>query len=56
MKAAMTTLADVYAPAQLRNKAYDLYENFRPNIPEGVKGWGAAGKLSLNKVRSLAKG
>jgi hypothetical protein len=34
--------------------AYSLYEKFRPRIPAGQKGWGAAGKLSLDAIRSLA--
>lgn len=55
VKDAMTELAKAFPPAELRKNAYDLYEAFRPNIPEGVKGWGAAGTLSLSKIRGLAK-
>jgi len=55
VKEAMTELAKAFPPAELRKKAYDLYEAFRPTIPEGVKGWGAAGSLSLSKIRGLAK-
>jgi hypothetical protein len=32
-----------------------LYEKFRPEIPEGKKGWGARGELDLDYIRSLAK-
>jgi hypothetical protein len=39
----------------LENKAYDLYEKFRPKIPEGTKGWGAKGELDLDYIRSLAE-
>ena len=55
VKDAMTELAQAFPPAELNKKAYDLYEAFRPTIPEGVKGWGAAGSLSLKKIRGLAK-
>ena len=54
-QAAMEALAKAYTPKQLAGKAYDLYEQFRPEIPEGKKGWGAAGDLDLDYVRSLAK-
>ncbi|HJR81503.1 MAG TPA: hypothetical protein VJ821_15635 [Anaerolineales bacterium] len=54
-RAAMEKLAKAYTPKQLENKAYDLYEKFRPQIPEGKKGWGAKGELDLDYIRSLAK-
>ncbi len=54
-RAAMKALARAYAPKQLAARAYALYEKFRPKIPEGKKGWGAAGELDLNYIRSLAK-
>lgn len=52
---AMEKLARAYPPKQLEGKAYDLYEKFRPEIPEGKKGWGAKGELDLDYIRSLAK-
>lgn len=52
---AMEKLAKAFTPKQLENKAYDLYEKFRPEIPEGTKGWGAKGDLDLEYIRSLAK-
>jgi hypothetical protein len=54
-RAAMETLAKAYSPKQLESKAYGLYEKFRPEIPEGKKGWGARGELDLNYIRSLAE-
>jgi hypothetical protein len=54
-RAAMEKLAKAYTPKQLESKAYDLYEKFRPEIPEGKKGWGAKGELDLEYLRSLAK-
>ena len=52
---AMEKLAKAYTPKQLESKAYDLYEKFRPEIPEGKKGWGAKGELDLDYIRSLAE-
>jgi hypothetical protein len=54
-RAALEHLAKAYTPRELEARAYDLYEKFRPEIPEGKKGWGAKGELDLDYVRSLAK-
>jgi hypothetical protein len=55
VSAAMTELADSRGPEELASVAYGLYEQFRPAIPAGEEGWGAAGTLSLAKIRGLAK-
>ncbi len=55
-RAAMTTLARAYPPRELAAAAFELYETFRPAVPEDVKGWGAKGVLDLRTIRSLAKG
>lgn len=52
---ALEELARSYSPRELESRAYDLYEQFRPTIPEGKRGWGAKGELDLDQVRSLAK-
>ena len=52
---ALEHLARAYTPRELEARAYALYEKFRPEIPEGKKGWGAKGELDLDYVRSLAK-
>lgn len=52
---AMTVLAKSHTPKQLERNAYDLYEKFRPEIPDGRKGWGAKGELDLEYIRSLGK-
>lgn len=52
-RSAMQKLAKAYSPKQLESKAYDLYEKFRPQIPEGKKGWGAKGDLDLEYISSL---
>ena len=54
-RSAMEKLAKAYTPKQLEKQAYGLYEKFRPEIPEGKKGWGAQGELDLDYIRSLAK-
>lgn len=53
-RTAMQKLAKSYTPKELESKAYDLYEKFRPEIPEGKKGWGAKGDLDLDALGSLA--
>lgn len=54
-RAAMEKLAKAFTPGQLEGRAYGLYEKFRPEIPEGKKGWGAKGELDLDQIRSLAE-
>jgi hypothetical protein len=51
---AMCALAQSYDPDDLGDAAYGLYERFRPEIPQGKRGWGAKGELSLELIRSLA--
>jgi hypothetical protein len=41
-------------PSELAEKAYTLYEKFRPEIPPGKKGWGASGKLDPDLIRKMA--
>jgi hypothetical protein len=55
VRAAMEELASSYQLEELGRKAYPLYEKFRPEIPEGKKGWGAPGDLDLTLIRSLKK-
>ena len=51
---AMRELAKSLPPSQLAQKAYTLYEKFRPEIPPGKKGWAASGKLDLDLIRKMA--
>lgn len=53
--AAMKELARSRPPNEIAKVAYALYEKFRPAVPAGVRGWGAAGKLDLGVIRGLAK-
>jgi hypothetical protein len=55
VKKAMESLVRAFKPEELNEIAFSLYERFRPEIPAGVSGWGAKGKLDLNLIRSLAK-
>jgi hypothetical protein len=51
---AMMELASVFDPDELEQRGFGLYEQFRPQIPEGVSGWGAKGELDLGRIRKLA--
>ena len=53
-RAAMVRLARSMPARELAKRAYALYEEFRPEIPAGVRGWGAAGDLDLDRVAGLA--
>ncbi len=49
---AMQKLAASIDPDELARSAYSLYEAFRPEVPAGVRGWGAAGVLDLQRIRT----
>src|SRR6202035_5270272 len=50
VRSAMRGLAKTFRPEQLRTKALGLYEDFRPAIPEGARGWGAKGNLDIDRI------
>jgi hypothetical protein len=52
---AMRELARSLEPDELAQRAFALYEAFRPEVPAGVQGWGAAGVLDLARVRGAAR-
>ncbi len=54
-RTAMRALARALPVDELADAAFGLYEQFRPAIPAGTRGWGAKGKLDLDRVRALAK-
>jgi hypothetical protein len=54
VRKAMKELANALKPDELAQKGFGLYEQFRPNIPEGVQGWGAKGELDLGRIWKLA--
>jgi hypothetical protein len=54
-QAAMAALAGSLRSEKLATQAFALYEKFRPSIPAGKQGWGAAGELDLDLIHSLAE-
>ena len=54
VRRAMEELAAAFAPGELEERAYSLYVEFRPQIPDGKQGWGAKGQLDTDRIRSLA--
>ena len=55
-EAALRDLANAFSPEKLGEIAFDLYQEFRPRIASGTRGWGAKGTLDLVRVRALARG
>jgi hypothetical protein len=55
VRAAMEALAGAYESPRLAAQSYALYEQFRPDVPKGKRGWGATGELDLDQIRSLAR-
>ncbi len=51
----MAKLARSLPRREIAARAYRMYEGFRPDIPAGVRGWGAAGKLRLDQIEALAE-
>jgi hypothetical protein len=41
---------------QLDKQAFGFYEDFRPSIPPGQKGWGRKGQLNLQTVQTTIEG
>ena len=54
VRTAMMELADTLDRDELAQRGFSLYEQFRPEIPKGVAGWGAKGELDLDRIRKLA--
>ena len=55
VRKAMETLARSMPPEALAAEAYKLYEEFRPEVPAGVRGWGAEGRLDTRRILALAR-
>jgi hypothetical protein len=55
VEAAMRSLARALPQGALAERAYSLYETFRPDVPAGTRGWGALGVLDLARVRAAAR-
>ncbi len=54
VRKAMTELTNALEPDELAQRGFGFYEQFRPAIPEGVRGWGAKGELDLGRISKLA--
>ena len=52
IRRAMDSLARSLPPEELNRVAFRLYEQFRPEVPAGVKGWGAKGVLDLSRIQN----
>jgi hypothetical protein len=55
VRAAMAKLAKSLKPDDLADQAFRMYEKFRPAVPEGEKGWGAKGLLSLEAITTCGR-
>lgn len=51
----MAQLALSFPAERLAEIGFRLYEHFRPEIPQGPEGWGAAGLLSLERIREAGR-
>ncbi len=51
----MERLARAREPERLAAEAFQLYEEFRPKIAAGKRGWGQKGELHLDVIRALAR-
>lgn len=55
VRSAMEELAKSREIEAMVKDAFQLYEAFRPEVPADAPGWGAKGKLSVEKIRQLGK-
>jgi len=53
-RAAMDDAAAMLPAAELNRVGFRMYEAFRPEVPEGVAGWGAKGMLHLGRIFAAA--
>ena len=56
VRAAMEALASSLPPDELNRTGFRLYERFRPEVPEGVEGWGAKAVLDIGRIRRATAG
>lgn len=50
----MERVAASLPPEELNRVGFRLYERFRPEVPDGVSGWGAKGVLHLDRTADAA--
>lgn len=54
-KDALAELANSYKAEEVGDHCYHLYEQFRPSVASGQKGWGQKGQLDLTQIRQLVQ-
>ena len=54
VRAAMESAAAMLPPDELNRVGFRIYEAFRPEVPEGVEGWGAKGTLDVGRIAAAA--
>ena len=55
VEAGHASVAFSYPPDELNRTAFAIYEQFRPEIASGTRGWGQKGELSLARITRQAK-
>jgi hypothetical protein len=55
VRRAMERLAASMPPEELNRVGFRLYERFRPEVPEGARGWGAKGVLDLKRIEDAGR-
>jgi hypothetical protein len=55
VRAAMEALAASLPPDELTRVGFRLYGRFRPEVPEGVVGWGAKAVLDIGRIERAAE-
>jgi hypothetical protein len=53
LRNAMKRLARSMSAPEIAAQADELYGKFRPKVPEGEPGWGAEGKLDVDRIERL---
>ena len=55
VRRAMERLAASMPPEELNRVGFRLDERFRPEVPEGARGWGAKGVLDLKRIEDAGR-
>jgi hypothetical protein len=51
----MAALAASLPPDELNRVGFRLSEIFRPEVPKGAEGWGAKGRLHIERIRTVGE-
>jgi hypothetical protein len=55
VRGAMEALASSLPPDELNRTGFRLYEGLRPEVPQGVEGWGAKAVLDIERINRAAQ-